>query len=172
MGVLENGTDEEIEQAKKTYRKLYSRNAQKQYRDSHVRKEIIFTKEEFLRICKAAEKHGIKPAPFLRNASLCYMDEHFILPDEKRVQKLELDLRRIGNNINQLVKYTHQHKWFSKRDLRLLQKHMQDLEDQLSHTFRQPLSLRKYLENHLLKNPKLFQMLEELTSKHSKKNDH
>ena len=171
-GLLENGTKEEIEEAKKTFRKAYSQNKQREYRRQNIRKEIILTKKEFSVLCKAAEQRKIKLSPFLKKAALCYVNEHFILPEDSRVNGLELNLRRIGNNINQLIRYAHQKKGISVKDIQALQQQINKLEDEISRALRQPISLRKYLEQLLQDQPEFVAVLEQLITKYKKENDH
>ncbi|PCH91047.1 MAG: hypothetical protein COB85_09675 [Bacteroidetes bacterium] len=168
-GVLEHGTKEEIEEAKKEYRRKYSKEKQKEFREKNVRKEIILTRKEFSVLCKAAKKHKIKLAPFIKQAALAQVAEKYLLPSDSVVQELELAIRRIGNNVNQLVRYAHQNNYLPKETIAEIQNQLNELEGKISKAFREPLKVHHLVEFAIKKHPELVEQLENLLSKYKQK---
>lgn len=168
-GVLEHGTKEEIEEAKKEYRRRYSKAKQKEFREENVRKEIILTKKEFSVLYKAAKKHKMKLAPFIKKAALSQVEEKYLLPSDSMVQELELAIRRIGNNVNQLVRYAHQNNYLPKETITEIQNQLNKLEEKISMAFREPPSIHHLVEFAVKKHPELVEQLEALLSKYKQK---
>lgn len=171
IGVLENGTDKEIEKAKEDYRKFYVKEKQKVFRENHIRKEIILTPNEYAVLLREAQKRKIKLAPFIRKSCLCYINQHFLLPSDNRLQELCLEIRKIGNGCNQLVRYFHRKRGLSEKDLNELRKMLNQLEDRISHALRQPKTLDQYLKNLLQNHPEYLKNLEQIVSKSKAQND-
>ncbi len=79
-GVIPNGTEEEITEAKKEYRRLYkkawkrSRKKQKEIRPS-------FTIKEYQAIQQVAEKAGLKPTTLARQLLLSHSEGNAFIPN-------------------------------------------------------------------------------------------
>lgn len=169
IGILEHGTKEEINQAKQAFWKHEDKARLKHFRSSHKRKEVSLSQKEFETLATAAKKHGVQLGTFIRLAALAYVKTEFLLPSDSRIQELEVALRRIGNNINQLTRHVHQHGMTSE-DLLAFQNKLNELEDQVVHALRQPLPLKGFLTQLLKNQPEYAEVLEEvLTIFH---NDH
>jgi hypothetical protein len=71
-GVLENGTDEEIKQAKKAYRKAYYLDYKRNQRANKPEFIVNFSSEngEYSRVKMAAERHKMPMTTFIRSAVL------------------------------------------------------------------------------------------------------
>lgn len=101
-GVLEWGTIEQIEEAKKYYKKLYQRSYKQRQRK--VRPEIILSlsKDDHAALSNVAKKHHIKLASFVRDAALAYTQQQFLIPNEKEIIELREYLALIGYDIKRL----------------------------------------------------------------------
>ena len=99
-----------LAEAKRQYRKLYQKDYQKKFRKNNIRKDIYFTPQEFSRLSKVAKHHKVSVPRLCKELSFAYLDSQFVLPDDKQIRRLELYLRGVTNNLNQLVRYVHQRK--------------------------------------------------------------
>jgi len=159
-GVLDRNNKEEIEIAKKEYRKRYQREKQREYRRKNHRIEVLLTDKEKQTLFKAAKQKGMRLAPFVRGASIGYLDYHFILPEDSKVTDCVYQLRGVSNNLNQIIRYAHQNKDFTLDELNPLRKLIHSIEDTIEKALRQPLTLRQYIAQHLKENPAFLQVLE------------
>lgn len=165
-GALERNDPDFLQSAKRTYRKEYQRQKQRDYREQKHRIEILLLSKEKKILQKAAQKRGMKLSPFIKEAALGYLDFHFILPESSRVQSCELQLRGISNNINQLHRYIHQQKQIDSKDLYQLKEQVSKVEDIVTQTLRQPLTLQEYLATLLRENPEFLPELQKILQNH------
>lgn len=161
LGLLENGSDEQIAQAKLDFRAQQMKARLEKFEESHTRKAVFLTEKEFEVLAAAAKRHGMKLGTFIRLAAMAYVKTEYLLPSDSAVHELEVSLRRIGNNINQLTKHVHQ-RGFSPEDLVAFQQKLNELETQVSQFLRQPLPLAEFLKNLLLKKPEYADTLEQV----------
>lgn len=158
-GILETGDPEAIAQAKKQYRRMYLREKQRQYRANHRQLTISLTLKDAQAFERNAQTHGMKLATYMKASAYAYANQGFILPDNKEVQKLELLLRRIGNNVNQLTRFTHRADLSYQEALRAIQDQINRLEAELSTHLRQPADLETAIRKELQRNPGFFHRL-------------
>lgn len=85
-------------------RRQYMREYQRRVRTHQKRVELVFAEEEYVRLRQAAKAHGQKLSPFLKACINGYLERRYIVPADSKVRVLELELRRIGTNINQLAR--------------------------------------------------------------------
>lgn len=82
---------------------------------------LTLTPAQEREIRRAAREAGLKPAAFVREAALAYMDQRFLVPQDQaqRLTSLIAVLRNIGNSLNQVARFaaTVQKKrgWFGKK---------------------------------------------------------
>ena len=69
-GLHKDSSPEEVVKARKEYRDQYMKQKQKEFRETHIRKEIYLTKREFGYLKHAAEKHQMKLSRFIKNLPL------------------------------------------------------------------------------------------------------
>lgn len=160
-GVLEHGTKKQIAQAKKEFWRFQDKERLKAFRKSSHRKDVYLTEREFEVLAAAAKRHGMKLGTFIRLAAMAYVKTEYLLPSDNAVHELEVSLRRIGNNINQLTKHVHQ-RGFTPDDLVAFQQKLNELETQVSQFLRQPLPLAEFLKNLLLQKPEYADTLEQV----------
>lgn len=103
MGVLDSGDSDLVAHHKAEYRKAYKRAKNRQYRASRKRTEMYLTAKEHERFKSEAKAHGMRLGEFIRHAGLAYLDQSFLLPPGELVHDLKVQIKRIGNNINQVA---------------------------------------------------------------------
>ena len=99
---LENGNNEEIQKARKEYRRKYKaswRNA-KRKRDKEL--TTSWTKEEYRKLKEEAKHHKQSITGFVKGAATAYMNQRFIYPDEIQLRKTIQLLALIYNSILEL----------------------------------------------------------------------
>ncbi|QGY44846.1 plasmid mobilization relaxosome protein MobC [Maribellus comscasis] len=161
LGLLEHGTEEQIERAKQDFKKLQQNSYATKFSQSHKRKSVYLTQKEMSVLMTAAKRHGMRLGTFIRFAALAYVKTEYLLPSDSKIQELEVALRRIGNNINQLTKHVHQ-RGFTKEDLVAFQQKLNELENRVSDFLRQPLPLKEFLKNLLHQKPEYADVLEKV----------
>ncbi|MEM6269142.1 MAG: hypothetical protein AAF998_06865 [Bacteroidota bacterium] len=128
----------DLESFKQDFRKKQRKDYQESFRKLHKRLEIVLKLAEWKWLAKKALRYGMKPGPFLKAAGWSYLKRKYLLPDKKRLHDLELNLRRIGNNINQLVRRAHQDQQVELGMLNQMQVQLNDLENWVRHAFTSP----------------------------------
>ena len=101
---------EEIADFKKRYKNLYLKEY---YHKNKYKKRILkltFTKEEYKILEKFCEQYKKKQTPLAREIILKTIKEQKILSKdtEDKLQEIMIQIRKIGNNINQQTKLAHQ----------------------------------------------------------------
>jgi len=81
-GILETGTARDIEQARKTFRKLYLKHYQKRRNTkTHDGISLSFTKAEKKLLAQSASENGKKLASFIKTIALNYVEGETIAID-------------------------------------------------------------------------------------------
>jgi hypothetical protein len=105
-----NPNKEEIADFKKRYKKIYLKNY---YHKNKYNKRILkltFTKEEYKTFEKFCEQFKKKKTTLAREIILKHIKNEKVLSreTEDKLQDIIIQLRKIGNNINQQTKLAHQ----------------------------------------------------------------
>ena len=130
---MPDDTKNDTETKRREYLKRYQRELRRRMR----RVELLFDQADYDRLQRAAQRHHMKMAPFIRASVLAYLNGVYIVPDEERVRQLELGLRRVGTNINQITARMHR-AGFDPSVITELHQHLAELEDELTRAFRDP----------------------------------
>lgn len=125
------------------------------YRTRHKRIEIVCACEEYDLLKNSARKHGRKLSPFVLECAFSYLNEGFILPDEEAVSELKRELRRWGNNLNQIAYHANRTQQVSVGDITRAIQLVQTLETRLDRLFHEPKSLRVAIEEEIQRDPEL-----------------
>ena len=167
MGFLEHETTPSaLAEAKRQYRKIYQKDYQNRFRKNNVRKDIYFTPQEFSQLAKVAKMHNVSVPKLCKELTFAYIESQFVLPDDKQIRRLELYLRGVTNNLNQLVRYVHQRKDLSVIDISTLREQVNEMENHVSTTLRSPVNLQDYLEGLVQQNPEVLSVLHYIIEAH------
>lgn len=104
-GVLEHGSDEDIAQSKKAYRKKYMRAYQKRRRREKKFTTVMLKKDEYQRLYQEATAQKVSLAAFLRLAAFAYLDQLRLIPRTDTLIHIEQLLSLMYSEI----KYLSQH---------------------------------------------------------------
>ena len=88
-------------------RKKYLKKYIKVYFKDKKRKELIFTKAEYCFLEKMAKQHKQKVSSFAKDCIFSYLEKRYIVADNDTLNKLQIGIRAIGNNINQIAKHAN-----------------------------------------------------------------
>ncbi len=122
----------------KLNRQQYLKRYQKLYRMERKRLELTLTPDEHQTLQDAAKRHKKKLSTFTKEAALAYLNQEFIVPDEEHLQRIELGIRRIGINLNQLVRRAHQ-SGIQPDTVAQLEELVRQLEQSVGDSLRHPL---------------------------------
>ncbi len=140
LGILEKGTLEEIEVAKKTYRKKYLLEFKQKQRSHKPEFTINFSKEngEFNKLEKEATKHQLTITGFIHLATLAYINQTYLVPNTLQIARLEQILSECLNEIQSIVRFKEKYHWERDRKLETIEKRIEKLEKQIDNVFRHP----------------------------------
>ena len=136
FGLSENASEEERKKAKKEWRKLYMKQKYNEWKNKVVRQPLTFTKSEHEIIRQAAEQSQLKTSEFCKRQLLASLDGKQVdIAIERQLESLELkismvlnDLRRIGNNINQVARATNRTGFVSDLQQKILEEETEMLQ--------------------------------------------
>lgn len=154
-GVLEQGDELGIKAAKKAYRKSYQRAYKRHQRSQRKEYQIQLTKEENKHICEAAKKHQLSPSAFIKKATLAYLQQVYVVPDNERVAQLEYLLSIAYSSINQITGKTPQ----LSHDYERLSQIIEQLEREVTQALRHPPSLEMLIVKTIKSNPNFRKIL-------------
>ena len=171
IGVLEKGSDEEIKQAKKAYRKKYFTLHKRKQRALKREFTLGFSKEdrEFVNIANTAKQHKMKITEFLKSAVLAYIGKTYIVPDRLQVAELEQILSQCLNEIQSIVKQKERYSYDREYQYELIEKRIEQLESEINSVLKNPYTLNEIVLKEIELKPFLKEQL--LTILIQNKND-
>lgn len=140
IGILENGTDEEIKAAKKTYRKEYLLKYKQKQRKHKPEFTVNFSNEkgEFYKVKEAAKNHKMTITAFIKKTVIAYINQKFIVPNIDQIARLEQILSQCLNEIQSIVKTKDRFFWERDKKLEKIENRIEKLEVEINEVFRNP----------------------------------
>ncbi len=92
------------------YKREYVRNFMKQKRSKHQVIEIYLTEKDYERLKKIALNQGLSRSGFCQQLVLSNISDTVWIPNQQLISELQISIRKIGNNINQLTKLANSQK--------------------------------------------------------------
>jgi hypothetical protein len=166
-GVLEKGDEAAIKQAKKAYRKIYFTRYKQHKRKSHPEFTVSLSKEngDYQKIKTAAKEHKLSLPAFLKKATLAYLNEKYLIPDEEQLENIEILLSECLNEIQKIVKQRERIFWGKEQKIRDIETIITRLEIKIEEQLSQAPNLKEIIKKELQSNPDLGkQLLAILTS--------
>jgi len=166
-GVLENGSDEEIKQAKRAYRKKYLRLHKRKQRGLKREFTLRFSKEdgEFINIANTAKRHNMKITEFLKSAVMAYINQSFVVPDQWQVAELEQILSQCLNEIQTIVRQKERYNYDREYKYERIEKRIEQLEFDINNILRNPYTLNDLILKEIKARPSLKEQLLEILTK-------
>jgi len=93
----------------KEKKRLYMREYRQKNKSSNKRVNVTLSDKEYLALKKSAEECGISPTQRLKNLAFDHLNDQNNYPFEvqKSLGELVHILRGVGNNINQIARYSN-----------------------------------------------------------------
>lgn len=101
--VLENGTDDQITEAKKAYWKEYKRVWRKQKRKAEKELTLSFNRQELKIVEDEARKHKMSRTGYIKRATLAYTDKIYLVTDLEQARRISQLLAMNYNIIQRMV---------------------------------------------------------------------
>ncbi len=144
-----------------------SSERQRELRKRYKRIELLVSPEENRLIEQAAKRHKRPKTRFAKDAVIAYLKGMYIVPDEQRLQDLELALKRIGTNVNQVAFVCNRNASVLERDVVELKYHLQPLESLIREAFARPVNLNDLVRAALKEHPRYREVLEQIIDQES-----
>lgn len=172
IGVLEKGSDEEIKQAKKAYRKKYFTLHKRKQRALKREFTIRFSNEngEFINVANSAKQHNLKISEFLKSAIMAYINQSFVVPDHWQLAQLEQLLAQCLNEIQGIVRQKERYSFDREYKYELIEKRIGKLEDEIHTVLKNPYTIEEIVIRGIGEKPSLKEALLAILTKH--KNDY
>jgi hypothetical protein len=147
--VLTNGTDAQIQAAKREWRRKYQTAWRKHKRAANQEITITFNPHELQVITSFAKKHKRSRTKFCKEAALAYCDQVFVIPDVLMVNSIREYLLMTYTSVQKLVEENK-----IKYDIgkELLQK-IAKLEIEVLQCLHQPQNLTERIRDEIKKHP-------------------
>ncbi len=138
QGVTDQTPKGEIQHLKTLHRQQYKRDHQKALYQRKITIRSFYTPNEHNQVKRAAAAHNMPWATFQKAATFAYMDKSFVVPDEETTHRLEMAIRRIGNNINQIARFVNAHHEARWPDIVAVNEYLDGLEQIINNALRHP----------------------------------
>ncbi len=139
-GVLEKGTDEEIKEVKREYRKKYLLNYKRTKRNDTKEYTITLKKgsRELTILNKNAKIHSLTVPTFIYQSALAYLEQKYLVPNPYKVAELEQMLSECLNEIRAIATRRDRFFWDAEMKLERVEKRIIKLEESIDQLFRNP----------------------------------
>ena len=97
------------------------------------------------------------------------MHRVYVLPDAEAVRQLQLAIRRMGDNINQLVRHAHR-AGVKPVDIDEVRRHLAALEDEIIYALQTPPELLDVVDRALQERPELAGEIKAILALHEQTN--
>lgn len=154
--------DTDLQEVKKEHRKEYFKQKQEEYKKKWRKIVLRFSYEELEQIDTIAQNHNLKRATFLKKCVFAYINDVFILPNDKQVNILENSINKIQQNINESIRYVHLNQNISREDLEVIKQQIHRLELVVSKSFRTPPNLHLWLLDQINQDHRFIVRLQEI----------
>ncbi|KAA3595847.1 MAG: plasmid mobilization relaxosome protein MobC [Calditrichaeota bacterium] len=163
------GEEEEILSGNKIHRKEYQKDYHKNYWSKKTRFQLTFSNSENLRIQKSAKRHKLKTGKFLKKCVFAYLDKILIPSNESKMQSIELAIRKVGNNVNQIARNSNKLKTLGVFNAKKVSVLLNSLEIEIRRNLSLPIDLLKVIQNKLESSPEFLNKLEWIIYHHKLK---
>ncbi len=166
-GVTESTPKEKIAELKQAYKKSYQHFYQKIRTSREKRIDVRLSLEEYRQFKRYAKAHRrTHLAPFIKEAVRAYAEKTYLAKNPTLITELIVQIRRIGNNINQVVQAMHvtrdyqNHKYYTE-----LLDQIEDLKHEVEEVLRTPAELTpemaaRYLKAYIGNHPEHYEHLQ------------
>lgn len=144
-----------------------ARERQRKWRSKHQSFTVSFTKSEAREIEAMAKKKGYSMCEYLKALAIADLNGlSYVRHQDDSLQRMILETRAIGVNINQVVRFVNTYRELRLQDFQALQRLLAELESKVTkYIERRPL-ITDQLDSYLNDNPTHVKSLIEWLSKY------
>ena len=139
--------------------KAYMNQQKRAYRKRHRTVSISYKVADAKRLEAEATKYKMQLSPYIRSCADAYRTQTFIVPDMAQVQAIEVQLKGIGTNINQIARRVNQGQTEPHEGIIQVGKQLTQLEQQFKRIIRTPWNLETYINQCLSTDLNIIPML-------------
>jgi hypothetical protein len=153
-----SGSDADIKQAKREYRRQYQAAWRKSKRATNQEITMSFNPQELRIITRASKRHKLSRPEFTKLAALAYLDHSYVVPDIFAINSIQESL---------IMTYSQVQKLFDENRIsyeigkELMQK-INTLENAVLYALKQPERIEDRIKAEVTRNPGLVEILREL----------
>jgi hypothetical protein len=151
-----------------------SENKQKiyreKYRSNRRRREIMFTKNEYLFLERKAKEYSRPIGEFIKECIFSYLEKKYLVHDLNLFRAIMLEVRRIGTNINQITRTANTKKIIGQNEILNLTGNVKEIELLVKNSLQNPPEILNELAEQI-KDPYFLYQVEVLIYNHKIKND-
>jgi hypothetical protein len=105
------------------------REQKQAYRKSRREYILICSNDEAQILEKYANEKQMSVTEFIKSYLKKYKtDNEYVLPNDDVLKNLIIEIRRIGNNLNQVARYVNANKTISENDFQIIENRLSELE--------------------------------------------
>ena len=130
--LIENGLlhleGEALAKARKDFKREYSRIYMRDFRKANKRIELFFTTDEYQLLHKKASIFELSKSAFCKGIVASELLQTPLKVNATEIENLQLEIRKIGNLVNQVVRKINMTRQVYPNDIRALNQRLHDLE--------------------------------------------
>jgi len=146
-GILEKGTHEEIQSARKEYWNDYKRRWRIEKRRKEKEVTLSLSRDELKLVTREAKRHNLSQTQFLKQASFAYINRSFIVPNSMEVKRI---VQLLSMTYNSLQVMSEEEKLNSSMSREVLHA-IHQLEIDILPLLHNPKSIEEHLKQHIEK---------------------
>lgn len=168
-GVLERGSQDQIEEAKRLYKRLYQRYYKRQQRLGKREVAVSLTEEEYGKLEEQARPYRISVPQLLKEATTAYFTKVYLVPEPEHIVRIEQILADYQNKLRDIARAASGiHRNDLEQMFLALEKHYFQLEEIVGKLLRSPFSLEDHIRVSLHRDPGLLPQLHAFLKKHDR----
>ncbi|MEO5643905.1 MAG: hypothetical protein ABIQ40_18700 [Bacteroidia bacterium] len=166
LGILEQGSPEEIAAAKKAYWKTYHQQHRRTQREEKPEFLVALDRADgtYNTISIGAKRHTLTIPAFLRTATLAYLTQAYVVPNHEYIAHLEQLLSQCSNEIAALAGSKDKYFWQRDQKIEAIEQRIERLEREVSELFRNPPTLETTVRKAIQQSPEIKERLLTLLS--------
>ncbi|MPS72488.1 MAG: plasmid mobilization relaxosome protein MobC [Chryseobacterium sp.] len=120
------------------YKREYVRNFMKQKRSKHQVIELFLTEKDYELLTKTAKHYRLSRSGFCQQIILNNISDTVWTPNQQIIAELQISIRKIGNNINQIARITNSKKEVTPQLWEEAYQKLQQLEELIKESLSHP----------------------------------
>jgi hypothetical protein len=149
IGILENGTNDEIQNARKEYWRKYKCRWRNEKRKKEKEFTISLNRDELTLLNLEAKRHKASRTKFIKHAAFAYINKIYLVPNQSEVRQIAQLLALTYNTIQDLIEENKIDIHISRGVLKSIHK----LEREVLPLLSNPLTVEEQLEHYIKKYP-------------------